>query len=81
MKMYYSLWSFTENRFSEPIFYDYSFPVNFPNVVFSAKSFMDAKKKIRAVNSKIGRMDRFDSLFPKIMKRILVQSTLNSGLL
>ncbi|MDQ1281528.1 MAG: hypothetical protein QG670_2793 [Thermoproteota archaeon] len=72
MKIYYSLWKFTENRFSEPIFYDYSFPVRFPNVVFPSKSLKDAKEKIQKVNRKIETIDRFDSSFPKIVRRILV---------
>lgn len=72
MKIYYSLWKFTENSFSEPIFYDYSFPVRFPNVVFPAKNLKEAKEKIEAINSKIVTIDRFDSSFPKIVRRILV---------
>ena len=72
MKIYYSLWKFTENSFSNPIFYDYSFPVRFPNVVFPAKSLKEATEKIHAVNSKIEKIDRFDSTFPKIVRRILV---------
>ncbi len=66
MGTYYSLWRSARNKFGEPVFYDYSFPVRFPNVVFSAKSLKDAKAKIEAINSRIGTIDRFDSRFPRI---------------
>ncbi len=66
MGTYYSLWKSARNKFGEPVFYDYSFPVGFPNIVFSAKSPQDAKAKIKAINNRIGTIDRFDPRFPKM---------------
>ncbi len=71
MKVYYALWKFNKNRFDEPIFYDYTFPVRFPNVVFRAKNLKDAIEKIEAINNKIEKIDRFDSNYSKILKQAL----------
>ena len=71
MHIYYALWKFTLNKFNEPLQYDYSFPVRFPNVVFKAKDLFEAKEKIKAINSKIEKMDRFDNRYTKILKQTL----------
>ena len=71
MHIYYALWKFTVNRFNEPLLYDYSFSVRFPNVIFRAKDFNDAKEKIRIINSKIEKIDRFDDKYSKILKQTL----------
>lgn len=71
MNVYYALWKFKGNRFDEPVLYDYTFPVRFPNVVFRAKDLKEAKEKIEAINSKIEKMDRFDSNYSRILKQTL----------
>jgi len=71
MKIYYSLWRFSENRFSEPIFYDYSLSIRFPNIVFRAKDLTEAIKKVESINKKIEMMDRFDSSFSRTIKQIV----------
>ena len=71
MPVYYSLWKFQGNKFDEPILYDYTFPVRFPNVVFRAKNLKQAKKKIDKINSKLKNMDRFDSKSSTILRSAL----------
>jgi hypothetical protein len=71
MHIYYTLWKLTENRFNEPVLYDYSFPVRFPNVVFRAKDLNGAREKIKAINNKIEKIDRFDSNYSRILKQTL----------
>ena len=71
MNVYYALWKFNRNRFDEPVFYDYTFPIRFPNVVFKAKNLKEAKEKIKAMNNKIENMDRFDTNYSRILKQTL----------
>jgi len=71
MRVYYALWKFERNRFDEPMLYDYTFQVRFPNVVFRAKDLKEAKEKIEATNRKIENMDRFDSSYPKLLRQNL----------
>ena len=53
------------------MFYDYHFPVRFPNVVFVAKGTNEAKVKIEALNRKIEMTEKLDAHFSKTMKQIL----------
>ncbi len=71
LKLYYSLWDANEKQFSEPIFYDYTFSVRFPNVVLMTSNFEEAKNKIRKINSKISRIDRFELSLSKIQRLVL----------
>ena len=57
MKVYYALWKGSEQRFDEPILYDFSFDVRFPNIVFKARNLTDAKVKIREINNKSKGVD------------------------
>ena len=68
LKVYYSLWKSIENRFGEPLLYDYTFEVRFPNIVFIASNFDEAKRKIKALNSKMSKMDRYDLSRLKIQR-------------
>ena len=68
MKIYYSLWRFRENQFSEPAFYDYSLPIRFPNIVFRAKDLKEAARKVESINKKIEMTDGFDSNFSRAIK-------------
>ncbi len=68
MKIYYSLWNSNGNRFDEPSFYDYTFPVRFPNIVFMAADNKEAKKKIEIINSRLGKADIFDLSRSKIQR-------------
>lgn len=54
------MWNAREKTFSDPMFYDYTFPVRFPNVVFMVNNLEEAKKKIGKINRKISRMERFE---------------------
>jgi len=68
MKVYYALWKGKENRFGEPLLYDYTFMVRFPNIVFVATDLKEAKKKIETINKKISKMDIFDLNRSKIQR-------------
>ena len=68
MNIYYSSWKGNEKKFDEPIVYDYSFTVRFPNVVLMAKDIREAKEKIETINSRIEKMDRFELNQSKIFK-------------
>ena len=60
MKTYYAIWNDNEHRFSRPIPYDYTFPIEFPNIMLRAKSLEEAKAKIEKINNKAKGIDRFD---------------------
>ena len=70
MHFYYALWKFNKNRFDEPILYDYTFPVRFPNVVFRAKDLREAKDKIDAINREV-KIDRFNPSYSRILRKVL----------
>ena len=57
---YYAIWKGDEHRFDEPIPFDYTFPIEFPNIVLKAKNLQEAKAKIEAINKKAKGIDRFD---------------------
>ena len=59
-KTYYAIWNGKEHVFGEPVFYDFTFPVSFPNIILKAKSLEEAKAKIEAINNKAKGIDRFD---------------------
>lgn len=67
MKVYYALWKGSENRFDEPVIYDFSFNIRFPNIVFKAIDLTDAKARIEKINNKIKGIDRFDFKVESIM--------------
>jgi len=60
MRTYYAIWKENEHRFGEPIPYDYTFPVKFPNIVLRAKSPEEAEAKIERINNKAKGIGRFD---------------------
>lgn len=49
-----------KHRFREPIIYDHTFSVKFPNIIIIAKNIDEAKTKIELINNKIKGRDRFD---------------------
>jgi len=60
MKVYYALWKGKEHRFDEPVPYDFTFRIRFPNLVLKARDFKEAKAKIEKINNNIKGIDRFD---------------------
>ena len=60
MKTYYAIWNGNEHRFNKPVPFDYTFLVEFPNIVLRAKSLEEAKAKIGIINNKAKGIDRFD---------------------
>ena len=60
MRIYYAIWKENEHRFGEPIPYDYTFPIGFPNIVLREKSPEEAKAEIEVINNKAKGIDRFD---------------------
>ena len=50
MMIYYAVWKGKEHRFDEPIPYDYTFPIKFPNIVIRAKNLEGAKANIEIIN-------------------------------
>ena len=60
MKTYYAIWNGNEYRFNKPVSFDYTFLVEFPNIVLRAKSPEEAKAKIEIINKKAKGIDRFD---------------------
>jgi len=57
---YYTVWNTKEHRFGDPVPYDFSFPIKFPNIVLRAKNLEEAKAKIEEINRKAEGIDRFD---------------------
>ena len=68
MRLYYSVWNGNERRFYDPIVYDHTFPVKFPNIVLTARDLKEANEKIKTINSRMNRKDRFDLNLSKIRK-------------
>lgn len=60
MRIYYASWKENEHRFGEPISYDYTFPIDLPNIVLRAKNLEEAEAKIEIINNKAKGIDRFD---------------------
>ena len=60
MMVFYAYWDEREHRFREPIIYDYTFSVKFPNIIINAKNIGEAKTKIELINNKVNGIDRFD---------------------
>ena len=60
MKTYYAIWDGKEHRFDEPVLYDFTLPVRFPNLVLRARDLKEAKAKIETINCKAKGIDRFD---------------------
>lgn len=57
---YYAIWKGKEHRFGEPVPYDFTLPIEFPNIILRARDFKEAKAKIETINSKAKGIDRFD---------------------
>ena len=57
---YYAIWKGNEHRLDEPVPFDYTFPIEFPNIVLKAKNLQEAKAKIEVINRKAKGIDRFD---------------------
>ena len=57
---YFTTWKGKEHRFSEPIPYDFTLPIEFPNITLRAKDLREAKAKVETINSKAIGTDRFD---------------------
>jgi len=60
VKTYYALWDGKEHRFDEPVPYDFTLPIGFPNLVLRARDPKEAKAKIEKINKKAKGIDRFD---------------------
>ena len=60
MRYYCTFWDEIEHRFREPIAYDYTFSVKFPNIIINAANLEEAKERIELINDKTKGMDRFD---------------------
>ena len=60
MKVYCAFWNEGEHRFKEPIIYDHTFSVKFPNIIVNAKNIDEANTKIELINNKAKGIDRFD---------------------
>ena len=60
MKTYYAIWNGNEHRFNKSVTFNYTFPIEFPNIVLRAKNLEEAKAKIERINSKAKGIDRFD---------------------
>jgi len=67
IKVFYAQWKESEHRFNEPLPYDFSFKVEFPNIVLRAKSLQEASSKIKMINHKIVKSDRFSLSQSKIL--------------
>ena len=60
MKIYCAFWNEGEHIFKEPVTYDFTYPVGFPNIIINAKDMQEAKEKIELINNKAKGKDRFD---------------------
>jgi hypothetical protein len=60
MNIYYAIWKENKHRFGEPIPYDYTFPIEFPNLVLRTKNLEEAKAKIEIINNKAKGIEPFD---------------------
>ena len=52
MKTYYAIWNGNEHRFNKSVTFNYTFPIEFPNIVLRTKNLEEAKAKIERINSK-----------------------------
>lgn len=60
MRIYYAMWNVKEHRFDEPMPYDYTFLIEFPNIVLRAENLEEAKANMEIINNKAKGIDRFD---------------------
>ena len=65
---YYAIWKEKEHRFSEPVPYDFTLPVVYPNIVLRARDLKEAKAKIETINSKAKGIDRFDFKSKRVLR-------------
>lgn len=56
----YTIWNDREHRFSDPVPYDFTFPIQFPNLMLRARDLKEAKAKIETINRKAEGIDRFE---------------------
>ena len=68
MKIFYALWNDRDHRFGKPLSYDYTFTVRFPNIVFVANNIEEAKKRIKTLNTKLSKMERFNLSSSRIQR-------------